>query len=92
MEHLADSVSACQVLGNQLLSTFRSNMQNNSLLDENSLFTVHFLDVKLKNRHGDALGFMHVNSSAQPCSLIIIHLLMNIHGRRSKGLRKMSRS
>jgi hypothetical protein len=92
MEHLADSVSACQALGNWLLSISRSNMQNDSLLDENDLFTVHFLDVKSKNGHGDALGFMHVNSSAQPCSLIIIHLLINVHGKRSKSLRKMSRS
>lgn len=37
-------------------------MQNDSLSDENDLFTAHFLDVKLRNGHGNALGFMHVNS------------------------------
>jgi len=62
MEHLPDTVNTFQVLNNQMLSTSRFNMQNDSLSDEKDLFTAHFLDFKLRNGHGNAQGFMHVNS------------------------------
>jgi hypothetical protein len=92
MENIPEGVSGYLVLDKWLLSTSRFNTQNDSLLDESDLFTVHFLDAKLRNGHGNALGSMHVNFLAHSYSLIIIYLLMKVLGKKSKSLREMPRS